>query len=164
MGRLLIDYQTFGELLADYTSFCPEGDVWLFDGEKSFYPSTLLGSGGDLLKARITEIKSGGTTPTVISIEMKGLFSKKRMEYQIIWSPDRQGWGEPPSSGSKTIHYFVPRNYMDDPPYTAEGMLVSLCKRNWTSNENPFFPQDDKYQRCKTCTKRLEAIIAQQNI
>jgi hypothetical protein len=164
MGRLLIDYRNFGDLLSDYSTYCPEGDVWLVSGGQSFYPSALLKSSGDLLKAKIVEIRGSGDAPTVISIEQKGLFSKKTSEYEIVWSSDRQGWGEPPSSGSKTIHYFVPRTYMEDPPYTAEGMLVSLCKRNWISNENPFFPEDDRFQRCKTCTKRLEAIVAQQNI
>jgi len=161
MRRLLIDYRSLSELLEDYARYCQPGEVWLRDSSGDHEPRDLLRSlSSQELSARMVGLNAGGGRPTRITTRVSGFFSSSDHDYELIWSPDRQGWGEPPSSGSRTIHYFVPRRYLTDPPYTAEGMLVALCKRNWTSNDEPFWPTDPKYSRCKTCQKRFDELTA----
>jgi hypothetical protein len=159
MPRALIDYRTFKELVADYACYCRRGEVWFRDSSGDHAPHDLLHTlRSKELSARIIGFNAQGDQPTRLTVRVSGFFSSRNHEYELIWSPDRQGWGDPPSSGSRTIHYFVPRHSLTDPPYTSEGMLVSLCKRNWMTNDEPFWPTDPKYSRCKTCQKRLDEI------
>lgn len=162
MRRLLSDYPTLRDLLTDYSRYCKPGEVALRDSAGDHAPSDLLNSlSSKELGARIVGINAGGGNPTEITTRISGFFSSSEHRYAVIWSRERHGWAEPPSSGSRTVHYFVPRHRMTDPPYCADEMLVALCKRNWTNNDSPFWPTDPKYDFCKTCRKRYDDFIAQ---
>jgi hypothetical protein len=163
MRRLLIDYRTLRELLEDYARYCQPGEVWLRDSSGDHEPRELLHSlSSKELSARMSGFDAGDGRPTRITTRISGFFSSREQDYELIWSSERQGWTETASSGSRTIHYFVPRHCLSDPPYTVEGMLVALCKRNWTANDEPFWPTDPRYSRCKMCQKRYDEINAKQ--
>src|SRR5258706_7448444 len=128
MRRLLIHYRTLRELLEDYALYCQPGEVWLRDSAGDHEPRDLLQSlSSKHISALISGINSGGGQPKRITTRISGLFSSSEHDYELIWSPDRQGWGEPPSSGSRTVHYFLPRRFFADPPDISEGLLIALC-------------------------------------
>lgn len=151
MRRLLIDYRTLRDLLNDYSRYCQPGEIIFRDAAGDHTPADLLRSlASRELAARIVGIRAGGGTPDEITTRVSTLFSSHEHRCTLIWARNRHGWTEP-LPGSRTVHYFVPD--------TAEGRLVALCKRNWTSNNEPFWPPDPKYARCKTCEQNLDEFL-----
>lgn len=154
----LLDYQTLDQLLRDYATHSQPGDVVLRDATGDHQPAELLRSlSASDLRGRIVEI-GGDYGESWIVAQSASLFSGTRKRYSIHWSPDRQGWAFPNGFG-RSIHYFVPRHYLDDPPLSGEGMLVSLCKRNYLETSHMFRPPDPKYSVCKTCERTLDKLV-----
>jgi hypothetical protein len=154
----LIDYRTLGEMLEAYAPYCRDGELLIHDGSFGKSPKDWLASLSSKEKsASITEIASDATG-TRITVTIPGWFSKESRTYRFLWSSDRNGWAFPNTLG-RTVHYFISKSKMEDPPYCGDDMLVALCKRNFRHNSEPFFPVDPKWQICKTCSKRLQEII-----
>ena len=152
---ILGDYKTIGELLAILAKHCTDEEVQIVCQSMSRCPRDWIASlSRKERNARIERISGGGGKPDQITVRIPGLFGSKRATYEIVWSPNREGWACP--LGGRTVHYFIPKHRMADPPYCGDGMLVSLCKRNFFDNLSPFFPVDPKYSICKTCTKRIQ--------
>ncbi|SKB00480.1 hypothetical protein SAMN02745166_03150 [Prosthecobacter debontii] len=157
----LLDHSTLGSLLRHYTEFCEPWEVTLSDGSTSGSPQELLESlDADWLTTQITEYR-GDADGSHYTVTRKRLFGTKSRTFTPIWHQERHGWTDS-GVGSKAVHYFVPRSWIVNPPYTSEGMLISLCKKAWISNGLPFYPVDPRRTFCRVCTSHHESWNNQQ--
>lgn len=143
---------TVGDLLAELCRVSSEGEVMLSDHAGEYTPAQLAaGLPREILAAQIICWGSEGGTE-FIQARVSRVFGKQDVAYRILWSPHRRGWACD-FPGAKTLHYFVPKSEMSDPPYCGDGMLVSLCKRAFCDGGGPFH-QNDAATRCRTCLDR----------
>ena len=151
----LWDHRTFGALFSHYSQFCEPWELSFNNGQKTASPHDWLQSlDAATLSAPICEYQ-GDNTGSRFTAEVKRFLHTARITFSISWHSDRHGWADS-GPGSRTVHYFVPRAWMTDPPYTGEGMLISLCKRNWIRNDSPFYTVDPSRALCKTCAQHHE--------
>ncbi len=142
---------TIGEVFKHYVQYCEPWEVAFTQNGKTRSPQEWLNTlDEDSLNSVITE-SVGDDQGDRFTAVRKTLFGTTRMTFSRHWHPDRHGWY---SIDNRPAHYFVPRHWMNDPPYTSDGMLIALCKRNWIGNYCPFYPIDPNKKLCKTCDKR----------
>lgn len=158
----LWEHTTLESLLRHYADFCEHWEITISDGITSGSPHDLLESlDTEWLTTQITEYRSdaNGSHYTVM---LKKLFGVQSRTFTSIWHQERHGWSDS-GSGSKAVHYFVPRSWIVNPPHTADGMLVSLCKKAWIANDSPLYPVDHRRTFCRVCTSHHENWNSQQS-
>jgi hypothetical protein len=156
----LLDYANIEQLLLDYAAHSSPGDVVLRNARGDYQPLELLQQlSPKELKAPIVRIEGDGQE-TFITIRMNSWSGAAEKRFSIHWSPDRQGWAFPNGFGH-SIHYFVPKNYLDRPPLCGNGVLISLCKRSFLGTTHIFRPPDPKYSVCKTCERNYHELLRQ---
>jgi hypothetical protein len=153
MPRTLIDYRTLRELLDDYAERCEPHEVRLRDAKGDHAPADLLARlrPGEL-DAPLTRLASEGGNPAEITFRFPG----GDHTYAVIWFAERYGWTRRPFG--RTVHFYAPRSWIKNPPYCGATMLVSLCKRSFMRNEDPFWGEDVP-DYCKTCSDRYRAFM-----
>ncbi len=67
--------------------------------------------------------------------------------------------GRTPTDSGRSVHYFVPKHYLDNPPDYGDGVLISLCKRMFLPTTHLFRPVDPKYSICKTCDRTYHELL-----
>jgi hypothetical protein len=158
----LWDHSTLESLFRHYAEFCEPWEIILSDGSLSGSPHDLLESLDiEWLTTQITQylVDASGSHYTVT---LKKLFGEQSRTFTSIWHQERHGWADS-GPGSKAVHYFVPRSWIVDPPHTADGMLVSLCKKAWIANNSPLYPVDHRRTFCRVCTSHHENWNSQQS-
>lgn len=154
----ILDYRTLEELLLDYSTHSSPGDVILRDAHGDHQPAQLLHQlSQQELRAPIVELGGDGGEQYIVARSSSWARTVER-RFTIHWSPERQGWAFPNGFG-RTTHYFVPKHYLDDPPYCSDGVLVSLCKRMFLSSDHLFRPPDPKYAICKSCERTYDQLL-----
>jgi hypothetical protein len=153
----LLDYDTLRQLLLDYAAHTKRGDVVLRDSTGDHEPQQLLQQLASRdLEARIVRIEGDGGE-TSITTRTKSWLGGVERRFSIYWSADRQGWAFPNGFGH-SIHYFVPKHYLNNPPFCGDAVFVSLCKRSFIETSFMFRPPDPKYSVCKVCQQRFDEL------
>ena len=147
------------DCLLELTTKCRLGDVVIRGESEEHGPAEWLQIlNNKELNARLKGYEAGPHGEW-ITAEVRSLFSTRILRFSIHWSAEREGWAFPNGAG-RTVHYFVAKHRVSDPPYCGAGMLVSLCKRSFLSNSGPFVT-DPKYAVCKTCTERFHEMYSE---
>lgn len=82
-------------------------------------------------------------------------FGKSEMHLSIHWSPDRQGW----SAALAQVHYFVNRKLLEDAPLGHQAVLISLCRRFYFENNEPFLTVNrETHALCAECCEAIRGI------
>jgi hypothetical protein len=146
------DAETVRQLLTELSRVTNPGEVALSDESGSYEARQLLSAlPSDVLSARIVT-RSADESGEYIQAQVSGFFKTKTVAYRIVWSSSRQGWAcDWP--GANTHHYFIPKAEMTDPPYSGDGMLVSLCKRAFCMSERPLH-RNGEAKKCSICLER----------
>ncbi len=151
----LFDHTTLQSLFSHYAEYCEPWELVFSDGGTVASPHDWLQILDDsVLNAPICEYHASGVESSY-TVEVNRLCRSERLSFAEAWHSDRRGWADS-GPGSKAVHCFVPRAWIENPPSTAEGMLISLCKKNWISNNSPFYPASAERQICQTCIKLYE--------
>ena len=150
----VFDQTPFGEyLLALGRAFGPE--VTLSDGQRVLTPEQWIGNLGPGESAARIVSDSSGSGGKIITVALP----RGRAEFRLEWSPDREGWVVPQVSGASVMHFFAPKSrHKGQIPHCGNGMLISLCKRNFAGIETPmiYSPKPNDPRICKTCLKRIQ--------
>ncbi len=139
---------TLRQMLMSLAAVVAPGELWFYDGVTSSEPSQLLVTlPRAALDAKIVTRGSDGSGE-YIETQTPGIFSGSKTTYRLVWSPNREGWACWP--GANTMHYFIPKTAIENPPYCSDGMLVSLCKRDFYSGQSPMH-RSVEAKRCALC-------------
>lgn len=132
------------------------GEVWVSDDDGTHEPGRLLALlSHDALEGKIAECGSD-EIGEYVGIQTSGLFGERVRVYRIIWSPTREGWAG--DRGGTTLHYFIPKTAMREPPHCGDKMLVSLCKRAFQRSTSPMH-RNHMAKRCSRCLERRGTIL-----
>lgn len=147
----LENFRTLGELLEELTARCAPNELELADEDGVIYrPHLLLPKLTDEEHAAPLVAKRSGGGCESVTVRVGGM--DRRLE--LRWSPLRQGFAHDGIS----VHYFISPDYWRGPdkPFCSQWVLVSLCRRAFWNNSEPFLETWlDDARMCKICAKKI---------